>query len=127
MIASLEQLPGDAVVVSIDEYGDGPDRSDVGTLDALFLQVANGRDRVLWTCPSGRTFEWTWDERDDAGRPRRADRGARRRAHDVLRRRRVAVALVVDGHSVAVAEGRLRLAALRRLALRLTERDDPAG
>lgn len=33
----------------------------------MHLQAGDGSDRVLWTCPSGRTYEWTWQAQETPG------------------------------------------------------------
>lgn len=92
----------------------------------LFVQAGDGWDRVLWTCPSRRVYEWTWREREtpedlDA---LFAERGIDRTSW--LGQRLAGARLVVEGRTLAAAEGRLRLALFRRLRMPLHERDDPA-
>jgi hypothetical protein len=116
----------DEVVASIDEYGVVRAEVPLGGSSELFLQAGDGWDRVLWTCPSGRTHEWTWrqsETRDDI-LALLAGRGVERTT--LFRRWRVAVELVLDGRSLATAEGRLRLAVLRHLRVPLSHEDAPA-
>lgn len=132
VLGFLERLAGsgrlsaaDDLNAQIDEYGVVTAEVGVRGGRELFLQAGDGWDRVLWTCPSGRTFEWIWCERET---PRDLEalvdgRGVERTT--LLRTGRVAVELVVDGRTVAI-EGRLRLALLRRLRIRLHEKDEAA-
>src|SRR3712207_5686378 len=47
-------------VARIDEYGVVYVDVPVGAA-SLFLQAGDGWDRVIWTTPSGRAYEWRWD------------------------------------------------------------------
>ena len=44
----------------IDEYGVAYVDVPVGAA-SLFLQAGDGWDRVIWTTPPGRAYEWQWD------------------------------------------------------------------
>jgi hypothetical protein len=116
----------DEVVASIDEYGVVHTELPVGTSSELVLQAGDGWDRVLWTSPSGRTHEWTWRESETPYvlAALLAGRGVERTTF--FWRRRVAVELPVDGQSIAMAEGGLRLTVLRQLGVPLSHHVAPA-
>lgn len=89
----------------------------------VYLQAGDGCDRVLWTYPSGRTYEWTWRAQET---PRDLDAlfAGRHRARDAVPTtpsRRPA------DRALAVADGRLRLAVIQRLGLRPGVQERPAG
>jgi hypothetical protein len=113
------------VVATIDEYGVVIVTVPIGDRSELFLQAGDGWDRVVWTCPSGRVFEWVWDDQSPE------DICALLDGHGVERtvlfgRRAVASQLVVNGKTLVTADGAARLAVLRRVGLGLTEKDQPA-
>lgn len=133
VLVFLERLPAGGwlrdvghLEACIDEHGVVSAQVSLGDARELYLQAGDGWDRVLWTCPSGRTHEWTWRERETPAdlRALLGGRGVERKA--LLRRRRVGLRLVVDGRTLATTEGKLRLALLRRLGIRLSEKDEPA-
>lgn len=116
----------DAFLAHIDRYGVVTATIALGHGAELYLQAGDGWDRVLWTCPSGRVYEWTWREQQTPGYldALLAGRGVER---TTWRGSRLAGArLVVDGHTLAATKRTLAtLPVLRRLA-RLRERGEPA-
>lgn len=55
-------LPAEEVLARIDEYGVVTATVPLGARAELHLQAGDGWDRVLWTAPAGRVYEWTWRE-----------------------------------------------------------------
>ncbi|HVF80005.1 MAG TPA: hypothetical protein VNA28_17060 [Solirubrobacteraceae bacterium] len=116
----------DALTARIDAYGVVSSTIALCRGAELFLQAGDGWDRVLWTCPSRRVYDWTWRERET---PEDLDallsgRGIDRTSW--LGQRLAGAQLIVEGRPLATSEGTLRLALLRRLGIRLRERDAPA-
>jgi hypothetical protein len=119
---SLEEVG--EVVARIDEYGVVYVDMSVGTA-SLFLQAGDGWDRVIWTTPSGRAYEWQWDLVrgpkqvsalvDGQGVERLTYLGGRRLASDI----------VADGETLA-SSGGLLPGLLRRWVVGLPKRDQPA-
>ena len=110
----------------IDRYGVVTSTISLDRRAELYIQAGDGWNRVLWTCPSGRVHEWSWHE---PATPEDLDalvagRGVERTAW--LGSRLAGVRLVVDERTLATSAGRLRLAVLRRLGIRVRERDEPA-
>jgi hypothetical protein len=114
------------ILASIDEYGVLRATVPCGTSSELFLQAGDGWDRVLWTCPSGRRHEWSWEDDETPADidALLAGRGVERTT--MLRSRAIAVELVVEGRTLATTEGGLRLSLVRRLGVRLRTKDEPA-
>jgi hypothetical protein len=113
------------IVALIDEYGVVTADVPVGTTTQFFLQAGDGWDRVLWTCPSGRIYEWTWHERKTPEELEALLGGRGVERTTLFRQRRIGVRLVVESRTLAT-DGRLRLALFRRLGIRLRDRDEPA-
>lgn len=125
-LADTGGLPSGALAAHIDAYGivTSTIRLDGGA--ELFLQAGDGWDRVVWTCPSRRVYEWIWRSQQT---PEDVDallagRGVESTAW--LGRRLAAARLMLEGRTLATAEGTLRVALLRRLGIRLRERNDAA-
>lgn len=130
----VEQLVGDGrldgvgvgeVVCTIDECGVVSVTVPVGVTTNLFLQAGDGWDRVLWTCPSGRTHEWLWRV---GSTPLELDAlldGQGFERTTLFGARLAAVELVANGRTLAT-EGRLRSSVLRRFRVRLRVRQQPA-
>jgi hypothetical protein len=115
----------DALGAHIDRYGVVTSTISLSRGVELYLQAGEGWDRVLWTCPSGRVHEWTWRERAPEDLDALlAGRGVERTTW--LGARLAGARLVVDDRTMAITEGRLWLAVLRRLGIRTRERDEPA-
>jgi hypothetical protein len=119
-------VPSGALAAHIDRYGivRSTIRLDGGA--ELFLQGGDGWDRVVCTCPSRRVYEWIWRKRQT---PEDVDallagRGVESTAW--LGKRLAGARLMLEGRTLATAEGNLRVALLRRLGIRLRERNDPA-
>ena len=132
VLAYLDQLVdahpelADRVVAHIDGCGVVTATLSLDRGAELYIQAGDGWDRVLWTCPSGRVHEWRWHEQ---ATPEDLDalvagRGAERTAW--VGTRLAGVRLVADERTLATTEGRLRLAVLRRLPVRVHERDEAA-
>jgi hypothetical protein len=92
----------------------------------LYVQVGDGWDRVLWTCPSGRVHEWTWrdEESPDDVDALLAGRGIERET--LLGTRRLGAELLVGDRRLAATEGQLRLALVRLLGIRPRFKERPA-
>ena len=116
----------DAPAAHIDGYGVVTSTIFLDRGAQLFLQAGDGWDRVLWTCPSGRVYEWIWREPETPGYldALLAGRGVERTAW--LRQRLAGARLVLEDRTLATSEGKLRFALLDRLGIRLRERDEPA-
>jgi hypothetical protein len=112
------------VVARIDEYGVVYVDVPVGTA-SLFLQAGDGWDRVIWTTPSGRAYEWRWDlVRGPTQVSALVDgQGVERLTY--LGRRRLASDLIADGETLA-SSGALLQGLLRRWVVGLTQRDQSA-
>jgi hypothetical protein len=118
----LEQVG--QVVARIDEYGVVYVDVPLGAA-SLYLQAGDGWDRVIWTTPSGRGYEWRWDL---VRGPRQVSalvggQGVERLTY--LGRRRLASDLVADSETLA-SSGGLRQRLLRRWVVGLTQRDQSA-
>lgn len=125
-LADARAAGSDALTAHIDAYGVVISTIPLDRGAELFLQAGDGWDRVLWTCPSRRVYEWTWRERET---PEELDALLSGRGIDRtwwLGQRLTGAQLVVEGRPVATSEGKLRLALLRWLGIRLRERDAPA-
>ena len=114
----------DEVVARIDEYGVVYADVPVATA-SLFLQAGDGWDRVIWTAPSGRAYEWIWDELrgPDQVSALIDGRGVERLTY--WRGRRLASELVVDGETLMTSGGLLR-GLLHRLGVAVAQRYESA-
>lgn len=106
-------------VAHVDEYGVVTSTLSPPGDAQLYLQAGDGWDRVLWTCPSGRVYEWTWRDHETPD-----DVDAVLNGHGVEREtwfgaRRLGAELRVGDRRLAVADGCLRLALARVLGIRL--------
>ena len=112
------------VVAQVDEYG--VVRAEMPVAEAsVFLQAGDGWDRVIWTTPSGRAYEWQWDA---ARGPEHVSgliegRGIERVTY--WGGRRLASDLVVDGRTLSSSGGLLR-GLLRRMGPAVARREAPA-
>lgn len=122
VLAFLDHLSAGGAPTHVDEVVARIDADGVVTADmpvaaaSLFLQAGDGWDRVIWTTPSGRAYEWQWDalRGPDQASALIAGRGAERLTY--WGRRRIACELVVDGETLS-SSGALLRGALQRLGV----------
>ena len=113
----------DEVVARIDEYGTVYVNVPVGAA-SLYLQAGDGWDRVIWTTPSRRAYEWQWDVVRGPGQVSALvdGRGVERLSY--WGRRCVGSELVCDGETLA-SRGGLLWPVLRRLGVASAQREVP--
>lgn len=114
------------LVAHVDLYGVVTSTIALDGGSELYLQAGDGWDRVLWTCPTGRTYEWTWRPEETPGdlNALLAGRGIERTT--LVQRRLVGAQLIVDDRTLTVAEGRWRLALIQRMGLSSRIQERPA-
>ena len=131
VLAFLDHLSTRGLLEEVGEVMARIDKYEVVYVDvpvgaaSLYLQAGDGWDRVIWTTPPGRGYEWRWDL---VRGPKQVSalvdgQGVERLTY--LGKRRLASDLVADGETLASSGGLLR-GLLRRLVLGLTQRDQSA-
>jgi len=127
-LAFLDQLTDQqdisGSVAKIDAYGVVESEVALGSA-SLWLQVGDGWNRVIWTVPSGRSYEWEWDVLRGPQQVRAliTGRGCERVAY--LGKRRVTEELLLEGEALD-ASAALLGPLLRRSGLGLEIRERPA-